>query len=348
MKPKMLLVGGFSWSATSPLVYTLQRNAKYAHFGYTKQFKYLGPDRYPSYQGNPKSSRILTNIYDQVRNNTWENYMSYEPSTHRMNLTVDLQPLHDFPISHFDNLMTGERTERKQLDFFHALHDHVVTKGYKSAGDCYLGYKSHRRDLEEFFALLKSEFDVRFLLIARDPVRRAYSQYLYRQEKKKAGEADGLLTPDGTQTNNTGLGEIINNQFQSFGFSGPIEINFTNYIKKIKRIYEVFGKDNVHVAVMEELWEDDGTAKKVLSQFLDHPIDNLWKNLYSPDKGHFVEFDRDVPCQAYGQNMELTKETYIKLKEQYQKIYDDWKDYYGSLPMNWGEPLDYKFDYWHI
>ena len=99
---------------------------------------------------------------------------------------------------------------------------------------------------------------------------------------------------------------------------------------------------------MEELWEDDGTAKKVLSQFLDHPIDNLWKNLYSPDKGHFVEFDRDVPCQAYGQNMELTKETYIKLKEQYQKIYDDWKDYYGSLPMNWGEPLDYKFDYWHI
>ena len=32
----MLIWGGHVWAASSPLVYTLQRNAKYAHFGYTK------------------------------------------------------------------------------------------------------------------------------------------------------------------------------------------------------------------------------------------------------------------------------------------------------------------------
>ena len=340
MKPKILLIGGFGWCATSPLVYTLQRNAKYAHFGYTKQFRYLGAERNPSYRGDPNLSPMFKKIYDKVRNGTWENYQRYKPGTHHMNLAIDQEPLYDFPISHFDKLMSGERTERKQLDFFHALHDHVVGKGYKSVGDTRLGYKGLRKDLREFNKLFMSEFDVKFLYITRDPVRRAYSNYLFRLEKMKKGEPDGLLTinisPDARND-----GEIPD-IFQTC-FPGPIEINFIDYMKKIKRTKQVFGEDNVYVTVMEELWEDDGTAKKELSNFLDHPIDNLWKNLYSPDIGHHLEFDKDVPCQALGQHlMELKPDTYYSLKNQCQYIYDDWKDYYGSLPLYWGEPLDYK------
>ncbi len=303
MKPKMLLVGGFSWSATSPLVYTLQRNAKYAHFGYTKQFKYLGPE------GRPESSRNISDIYEHVRNGTWENYKSDEPGTHRMNLTVDLEPLSDFPVSHFTKLMDGDHTTSKYMDFYHALHDHVISKGYKSVGDCYMGYKTMREDLKEFYDTLKFEFDVKVLLIARDPVRRAFSEYLYSK----------LKTPR------------------------PLVV--MNYTKVIDHISSIF--DDVHVTVMEELWEGD--AKKQLSDFLDHPVTDLWKNLYSPDKGHLVEHDDDVPCQAFGQELEeLTTDKYNSIKDQYQAEYDLWKDRYGSLPRQWGEPLDYKFDYWHI
>ena len=221
MKPKMLLFGGFSWSASSPLVYTLQRNAKYAHFGYTKQFKYLGPS------GRSASSRNISDIYERVRNGTWENYMSDEPGTHRMNLTVDLEPLRDFSVTHFTKLMDGDHTISKYMDFYHALHDHVLTKGYKSVGDCYMGYKTEREDFREFYDTLKSEFDVKVLQITRDPVRRAFSEYLYRKLKT------------------------------------PQPLNVINYMKEINHIQSIF--DDVHVTVMEELWEGDGTAKKELS-----------------------------------------------------------------------------------
>ena len=303
VKPKILLVGGFSWSATSPLVYTLQRNAKYAHFGYTKQFKYLIS------QGRTASSRNIFDIYERVCNGTWENYKSEEPGTHRMNLTVDLEPLRDFPVTHFTQLMIGDRTISKYMDFYHALHDHVLTKGYKSVGDCYMGYKTHREDLRKFYDTLQSEFDVKVLLITRDPVRRAFSEYLYRKLKT------------------------------------PQPLNVINYMKEINHIQSIF--DDVHVTVMEELWERD--ARKEVSEFLNHPVTDLWKNLYSPDKGHLVEYDKDVPCQAFGQDLgELTNDTYNSLKNKHQGVYDSWKDYYRSLPMNWGQPLDYKFDYWHI
>ena len=54
-------------------------------------------------------------------------------------------------------------------------------------------------------------------------------------------------------------------------------------------------------------------------------------------EGHLVEYDKDVPCQAYGQDLlELTPETYNYYKNKYQSVYDSWVKYFGELPMNWG------------
>ena len=299
MKPKLLLISGFGWSATSPLIYTLQRNAKYAHFGYTKVFRYKKNNDITFQSINNES----INIYDHICNGTWENYKSHEPATHNMNLTVDLQPLHDFSLSHIKKLMRGERTARKWVDFYHALHDHVVTKGYQSVGRMSTGGE------KEFLEILMSEFDVKVLAIARDPVRRAFSEYLCKSKV----------------------------------YSTSHRFNDIDYMDKINRLHKKFGEDKTHIVVMEELWEGDGTSKKELSEFLEHPITNLWKNLYAPDRGHLIEYDKDVPCQAYGQDLlELTPETYYSLKEEYQYIYDSWKDYYGSLPLYWGQPIKYS------
>jgi len=285
----MLLIAGWRWAATSPLVYTLQRKSKYAHFGYTKRFK----------------SSLNTDIYERVCNNTWENYMSYEPSSHRMNLSVDLEPLHDFSTTHFTRLMTGDHTISKEIDFFHALHDHVATKGYKSVGIMLTNE-------QKYSELLMSEFDIKVLWIARDPVRRAFSEFLYHAK--------------------------VNNDLESI-----LPKKRTDYMNRINRFNEKFGEDKTHVVVMEELWEGDGTAKKELSEFLDHPITELWKNLYSPDRGHHVKYDKDVPCQAYAQDLfELTPELYNFMKKLYQHIYDDWENHFGSLPLHWGQPITYS------
>lgn len=311
MKPKILLFYGWGWAATSPLIYTLQRNVKYAHFGYTKSFKYI-PNKEDGNTGM---------IYERHTQGIWENYDSYKPGSHRMNLRVDLEPLDDFSIDHFTKLMTGEATVSKYVDFYHALHDHVITKGYKSVGD--VGQiKPMITSVEsvclEYTETLKSEFDVKVLCIARDPVRRAFSNYKYNLQKKY----DKWL-PDSHYL--------------------PIPLKFYDYVKEINHIRKFF-KD-VYCVVMEELWEGDGVTG--LSEFLEHPIrkSDLWKNQYAPDRGHLLEYDKDVPCQAFGQNLlELIPETYWYLRKKYDYAYQSWKQEFGSLPLYWGEPIEYNRD----
>ena len=307
-KPKLLLIGGYGWAATSPLMYTLQRNAKYTHFGYTKHFRYLGLPE------GVKEKKKASYIYNKICDGTWENHMSEQPGSHRMNLTRDLEPLYDFPRKHFTQLITGDPTISKYMDYYHALHDHVISKGYKSVGDGHSGYQYWRKEFGKFYRILMSEFDVKFLMIVRDPIRRAFSDYLVMLQKK---------------------------YHRRPRWDSPLPIAFSkvyDYISDLKHAHKIFGQDRVYITIMEELWEGDG--KKELSSFLDHPITDLWKNLYSPDIGHRVKYDKDIPCQAYGQDLlELTTETYYSLKEQYQYIYDSWKNYYGSLPLYWGEKI---------
>ena len=177
---KIILFCGWGWSASSPLIYTLQRKIKYAHFGYTKNFLYLKKP-YINQDGElvfTSSSSVPFIIKKQIEG-TWENFKSFEPSSHRMNLPQDLEPLRDFPVENLKELITGEPTISKYINFHIALHDHVVSKGYKSVGDCRIGYKAFRKDLREFCKLLMFEFDVKFLFITRDPVRRAYSEFLF-------------------------------------------------------------------------------------------------------------------------------------------------------------------------
>jgi len=336
MKPKMLLFCGWGHSATSPIIYTLQRNLKYAHFGYTKIFKILSR---PKWKNN---ELIYTNasynnadkIYKKHSQGTWENYKSYQPSTHRMNLRVDLEPLDDFSNNHLAKLVTGNPSISKYMDFFHALHDHVITKGYKSVGDAYMGRcvrqhdyrkkgtKAHRNNIEsmkQYTKTLKSEFDVKVLCIARDPIRRAFANYLYRFQKIQDANID------------KNEGHIL-----------PLSLRMYDYVYEINTIRKFF-KDDLHCIIMEELWEGDGA--KILSEFLEHPVkkSDLWKNLYAPDKGHLVEYDKDVPCQAYAQDLlKLTPDIYWYYRKKYNFVYEKWKETFGSLPLHWGEPIEYK------
>ena len=320
-KPKMLSMGRWCWAATSPLVYTLQRNAKYAHFGYTKTFKILEPYFRPT---NQRGSGALQGLYKRVANGTWENSKSYHPGTHRLNTTQDLEPLRDFPLSHFGKLVKGLPTISKYVDFYSALYEHVVKKGYKSVGDTYSLFKPKTEFIKRFNDTIISEFDVKIIFLTRDPVRRAFSKYL--SDRQRTEDCPSYGNPKGVRLNPL-----------------PLKLYVKDYIPKILQYNQIFGEENIHVVAMEDLWEDDGTAKKELSDFLDHPITNLWKNLYAPDRGHLVEYDRDVPCQAYGQNLqELTEDIYYHYKSKYQYAYDAWEKHYGSLPLHWGKPLKYK------
>jgi len=338
-KPKMLLFCGWGWAASSPLIYTLQRNLNYAHFGYTKYFKILSRPIWKEGELGYKHDRGTNKIYDLYVKGEYENYKSYQPATHRMNLRVDLQPLDDFPLDHFTKIVTGDLSISKYMDFWHALHDHVITKGYKCVGDGYMGrpirkqyylagLRNYYESVIQYTNTLKSEFDVKVLCIARDPVRRAFSHYVHTCSKTNNGQ------------NTTNKRRIRKNKPAIINL--PIDLVINDYVHEINLIRKYIG-DNVYCTVMEELWEGDGVTE--LSEFLEHPIkkSDLWKNLYAPDKGHLVEYDKDVPCQAYGQDLlELTPEIYWHYKNKFNHVYEKWKETFGSLPLHWGEPIEYK------
>jgi len=327
-KPKMILFCGWGWAATSPLIYTLQRNLKYAHFGYTKTFKILSSPKWKNNELTYKrsDSNNAVRIYEKHSQGIWENWEKGKPGTHHMNHTIDLEPLRDFPMSHLASLVTGDPSISKYMDFFHALHDHVILKGYKSVGDSHMGRRhenrAHHKQVrftkgsqskiesnKQYIETLKSEFDVKVLLIARDPIRRAFSNY---------------------------CNWLTKNQKQ------PLPLPIHDYVYDLDSIRRFF-KDNVYVTVMEELWEGDGV--KGLSEFLEHPVhkSDLWENLYAPDRGHLIEHDSDVPCQAVGQGiLELTPEIYWHYREKYDFVYEKWKRTFGSLPLYWGEPIEYS------
>ena len=181
MKTKLLMMGGYGFAATSPLTYTLQRKAKYCHVGYTKYFRYLekyfNQVSYPDDVVDPRGSQQILHIYQRVLTNTYESEEVLRG--HIMNQPYDIEPLRDFPIKHLKSAARGFPSITGYISYYKALSEHVVSKGYKSVGDCYIGYKTKRDDLKEFYDTLRSEFDVKVLAIARDPVRRAFSEYLY-------------------------------------------------------------------------------------------------------------------------------------------------------------------------
>lgn len=295
-KPTFLTIYSKGWDGSSPLAYTLQRIAKYTHFGYTKNIHYLPQE----------PSEFVEEIYLKILDNTWENY-DYNIG-HKMNLPEDLLPLKDFSLSHFKKFVELPRTNEKYMEFHLALYHHVSSKGYKSVSN-FITLKKTFEYNPQFYTLLKNSFDVKPIVLFRDPVRRAISDCLRYNNK------------------------VLPNMDQFF-------FDYIEYFDFAKSIFP-----NSFLVIMEELWE--GNQKQQLSEFLNHPIDSLWPNLYSPDIGHHLQWNLDLyhcptPCQILGQSsFIITPEYYNELRNKYSYVYDRWIERFGSLPLHWGKPIDY-------
>jgi|TARA_B100000085_G_scaffold58882_1_gene51727 hypothetical protein len=308
-KPTLLLSYGCGWAGTSPLAYTLQRYAKYCHGGYTKKFDYLREyiDKFIFNKDIPYRSTPL-DIVSRIKARTWENYESYRG--HKMNLTQDMDPIRDLSLEHITKLYNQPYTLDKYIEYNKNLWEHLKPQGYKAVADFTMQSFRDLRDprVVGMFRTLQEHFNIKILKIVRDPIRRAFSSAVF---SRAIGQPDHLYVYCYTQA------------FES--------------------IKSVFGEQNCHMIVMEELWEGSGRAQRKLSDFLDHPIDKLWKNLYCPDVGPYLKYDPITPCQSLGQDLEeLTPEKYYNYMEQYKYVYDNWKARYGILPRYWGRPIDYR------
>jgi|TARA_B100000073_G_C23713661_1_gene565134 hypothetical protein len=320
-KPTLLLSFGFGWAASSPFAYTLQRYTKYCHTGFTKELKIIQqiiskPPLYDELQSR------LGYIKERVVSSTWENYQT--DIGHKMNLPEDLAPLRDFPLQVFEDLTTPPYTLDKYINYYYNVWEHVKHFGYKAVADHSKFHQYQLSDLVPIIKTLHEHFHLKSYIIVRDPVRRAFSEYL---AKLYLSQLSYTLPTGESFTQRASLP------------SSPTElgVDYITYFDQVKQLIP-----DSQMFVMEELWEGSQKEKNKLSSFLDTPVQKLWKNCYAPDRGHLVPFDPSAPCQYDGQHLEeLTGAKYKILKQSLQSHYDNWTGRYGILPRYWGRPLKY-------
>lgn len=306
-KPTLLLFFGYGWAASSPFAYTLQRLTKYCHLGWVKNFNYL-----KDFLDHKTLSNNL--LFDKIRNNEVTLDQWYDHATnkvHKLNCPTDLKPLEGFDL---DEYIFNPVSIDRYIKYYKTLWNFVEPYGYKAVADYHLQLTS----IFKYSSIIKEHFDFKSLLIVRDPIRRAFSHAISKPKELNL--------------------KILNNRV--FG-----NLPVVDYVKKYKKLKSLI--PDAQMIIMEELWEGDGSEKQKLSSYLNHPVEDLWPNLYSPDVGHHLTWDLDNivcpnPCQVLCQSDAiLTPEYYNKLRDKYSYIYDQWIDEFGSLPLHWGKPVDY-------
>jgi len=230
-------------------------------------------------------------------------------------ISQEYPEIHKIGVDHYvpnlDKIWVEPYTIDQYIEYLYALWDVVKKHGYKGVAD--FG-NSKRWCSEEFWSenaeKLKEHFDVKVGMIVRDPIRRSWS---CNNVRHKQGE----------------LYKIFHKNDCAF-----------SYLSSYDRLSKFF---DTHLIVMEELWEDDGTEKKKLEQFIDYKLGDLHRNMFAPDRGHLIsEIDPDLKDQCE-KLRELTPELYMSVREGlYAPIYEAWKDRFGKLPLYWGSPLEYK------
>ena len=203
------------------------------------------------------------------------------------------------------DVWTAPNTIDKYIQYYYNVWD-IVKDEYQSVAnyDNIIGELSYEF-FDKYHYTLSSHFNIKVGIIVRDPVRRSWAE-----------ESDKLKH-----------------------YNEPRDWSFSN------RYFEIYDKLSKYFTtqfiVMEELWEGDGEEKEKLSKYINYPIKDLYKNAFSPDRGHLQV---DVPglMDQCLKQPELTEEEYYKGRKVFSGVYDEWIRRFGKLPLHWGKPLVYS------
>ena len=206
------------------------------------------------------------------------------------------------------DVWTAPNTIGKYMQYYYDVWN-IVKDEYQSVAnyDNVIGELSYEF-FDKYHYTLSSHFNIKVGIIVRDPVRRSWSEET-----------------------------LWDNKFRYY--DEPRDWSFSN---KYFEIYDKLSKYfTTQFIVMEELWEGDGKEKEKLSNYINYPIKDLYRNAFSPDRGHLQEKISGLMDQCQKQP-ELTEEEYYKGKKGFSEVYDEWIRRFGKLPLNWGKPLNYE------
>lgn len=314
------MLPGHGWSATSPLYYTLAHNHKYCHGGHYKENKYLEH----IYWYNLKEAKILDKKrirFRQLFNGAMRDQADGSKAmpfgererpptvmyTSEYNQHWDKEFENDFfSLPHtFDKYIQYYKTHWEAIkDTYSAVSDFTVNNIYFP-----------ENFVREIADALKPHFNVKVLLIYRDPVRRAWSHLQFKWFQKS--NKDGCVDP-----------------YHMFWKSLQSKDIISLYTEGFRRWSNAFGKESVHNIVMEELWSSRETLAQ-LSDFLEYNVTDLFPNCYIPEMGSKAPHLKYLSDQWMSDQVDLSDEQLNTARALMDKAYTNFQKVFGYIPEQW-------------
>jgi len=276
---KLLLCPGHAWAASTPMYYTLAYYNKYCHTGHMKEFSYLW-QMYLEDIGDIKfSSFQYRNIRNQIQTEGKGNSKKLSPMPE------------DFSL--LDYYKRPFRIEN-YIEYLKRVWD-VVKNEYESVAD----FSTALAGLSEDFLMkikpkLIENFDIKVVMVFRDPIRRFWSQN---------GDVNGKLR------------------------------SHDRYAENYLKYCNVFGKENVHYVIMEDFWDEEPEAIDGLSKFLNLEFKSISENAYWPLEGDIIKYEslwdqwhaeKKMPIDCLPKIKEKLKPLYLQYEEIIGKIPERW------------------------
>ena len=294
-KIKLLLGAGVPYCATTPLWYTLTWDHKYCHTGHKKEPQWL--DVIQKQQEQKYNEKYDRGVRLQDRRPKFTR-IPYFYLGHKKPWWIQRTK---FNRQEEDSYFSLPTTLEQYIDYY-KKHWNDVKYEFQSVGD----FSNSTCQLKKQFMLdirdqLLEVFDIKVILIFRDPVYRLWSMAKCNYEKI-------LISP-----------------------KGKVD-NWNHYAKMYTKHCEVWGKENVLPLIMERVWKDPSE----LSDFLGYKIEKMHENVYYPERGTKAPKLKWLPDQWAGDTSELAKEIdYESMREEFDYLYTDFEKTFGYLPEEW-------------
>ena len=338
VKPVLFMCIGTGWSASSPLYYTLGDWNRYCHCGIAKENKLLEHIRLYNMKGfyalDKKKVAFRRVLHASLRNKVEdEKFKEFGLRSRPKQVTFRSKVNKHWDRDYLSELLSQPHTFEKYIDYYKKLWKVIVGDGkYHAVSDFTVQNIYFPEEfVKEFANEIRNHFDVKIIITCRDPVRRSWSQNQFRwfQREKTFNCQDPW---------HSYWQQILANDI-SFNYEDIDSI--TLYTEGYRRWSEAFGKENVHVTVMEQLWERNGDkwggkeAMEKLSDFINYKITDMFPNVYVPDmksKAPKLEYLSD---QWMSDQVDLTYEQEQVARRLMDKAYTEWERVFGSIPKEW-------------
>ena len=216
----------------------------------------------------------------------------------------------------FDKPKEYTITEQEQLEYENTFvtNNHIV--GEKTPSYCYLQFSIDR--------IYKYNPNMKLILILREPINRLWSQHnMSLNLKNKNLDLDSLSKYIFSPEENINLSEITCN--------GGYYIIRGFYDEIIEYIYSIFPKENLYIAVAEEIQRDKYSEYHKIMKFLGSDKEVNITNLDT----HIGKYKKHIPEDLKHRLYKIYKSHNQKLYEIMGRTINIWEEYYKYF-------IDYK------